>query len=126
MSRSLFDTPSAPAPRRIWSVSELNLRLRETVQEAFPSVWVSGEVSDLARPRSGHVYLTLKDGQGQLKAVLWRSVASGLRFQLEDGMELICEGTIDVYPPRGTYQLIVRHVEPRRTRGAADRPVAAS
>lgn len=112
MARSLFDTPEPSPERQVLSVSQLNVQVRSTLQTGFPSVWVSGEISDLARPRSGHVYLTLKDDQAQVKAVLWRTVASRLPFDLEDGMEVLCEGSIDVYPPRGTYQLIVRKVEP--------------
>jgi exodeoxyribonuclease VII large subunit len=112
MSRPLFEPPLS-RPRQVLTVTQLNLRLRETLQQAFPSVWVSGEISDLARPRSGHVYLTLKDDQGQLRAVIWRGVASQLPFDLEDGMEVICEGNIDVYPPRGSYQLIIRQLEPK-------------
>jgi exodeoxyribonuclease VII large subunit len=91
----------------------LNRQLRETLQSRFPSIWISGEASDIARPQSGHIYLTLKDNEGQIKAVIWRGVASRLRFDLKDGMELICEGSLDVYPPRGTYQLILRQIEPK-------------
>ena len=105
---------SPPAtPRRILTVTELNQRLRRCLQERFASVWVSGEVSDLARPRSGHIYLSLKDGEGQLRAVMWRNNASRLKFNLEDGMQVHCEGQIDVYPARGNYQLIIRSVEPQ-------------
>jgi len=113
MSRTLFDPPDTPPPRQVLSVSELNLQLRSALQERFPSVWVCGEVSDLSRPGSGHIYLTLKDDQGQLKAVVWRNVATRLEFEIKDGMELICEGYVDLYPPRGTYQLILRQIEPK-------------
>lgn len=96
----------------ILSVSELNTAIRSTLQDRFSSVWVSGEISDIARPQSGHVYLTLKDGESQIRAVAWRTVAGRLQFDLEDGMGVVCEGYIDVYPPRGSYQLIVRKVRP--------------
>jgi exodeoxyribonuclease VII large subunit len=115
MNLPLFDfSEPEPAPKRqVLSVSELNRQLRETLQSRFPSIWISGEASDIARPQSGHIYLTLKDNEGQIKAVIWRGVASRLRFDLKDGMELICEGSLDVYPPRGTYQLILRQIEPK-------------
>ncbi|MCA9172246.1 MAG: exodeoxyribonuclease VII large subunit, partial [Planctomycetales bacterium] len=96
MSRSLFDDLPPPTPqRRVFTVSELNRRIRATMQERFPSLWVSGEINDLARPSSGHVYLTLKDQDGQIKAVIWRNTAAKLPFDLEDGMEVVCEGSID-------------------------------
>jgi exodeoxyribonuclease VII large subunit len=75
-------------------------------------VWVSGELSDVARPQSGHVYLTLKDEGAQIRGVIWRTAAARVQFDLEDGQEVVCQGVIDVYPPRGVYQLIIRRVEP--------------
>jgi exodeoxyribonuclease VII large subunit len=95
------------------SVAQLTALIKETLESAFPSVWVSGEMSDISRPQSGHVYFTLKDSQAQIRGVMWRSAASKLRFDLEDGMEVICRGNVDVYPPRGSYQLVVRQIEPR-------------
>jgi exodeoxyribonuclease VII large subunit len=115
MSRSLLNSFEEPRPRQVLTVTELNLRLRDALQRQFPSVWVSGEISDLARPRSGHIYLTLKDDQGQIRAVMWRTTAQHLPFDLTDGLEVICEGQIDLYPPRGSYQLIVRQIEPKGT-----------
>jgi exodeoxyribonuclease VII large subunit len=115
MSRSLFQPFEASERRQVLSVTELNVRLRDALQRQFPSVWVSGEISDLARPGSGHIYLTLKDDQGQMRAVMWRSAARALPFELTDGLEVICEGSIDLYPPRGTYQLVIRQVEPKGT-----------
>lgn len=113
MNRMLFDLSDRPPEPEIWSVAELNERLRDLLQREFSSVWVSGEITDLARPSSGHIYLTLKDDQGSLRAVMWRSTAGRLKFDLKDGMQVVCEGQIDVYPPRGTYQLIIRQLEPQ-------------
>jgi len=101
-----------PPSEQPLSVTQLTLRIKESLQTAFPSVWVSGELSDVARPRSGHIYLTLKDKGAQVRGVIWRSAASRLRFDLEDGQEVVCRGDIDVYPPRGVYQLIIRQIEP--------------
>lgn len=95
------------------SVGQLTALIKEALAERFPAVWVAGEISDLARPQSGHLYLTLKDADAQIRAVMWRGVASRLRFDLEDGMQVLCCGDVDVYPPRGTYQLVIRQVEPR-------------
>jgi exodeoxyribonuclease VII large subunit len=103
----------APSPDEPLSISQLTALIKGLLEQAFPSVWVVGELSDVARPQSGHVYLTLKDDQAQIRAVIWRSVAARLRFDLEDGQEVICRGDLDVYPPRGSYQLVIREIEPR-------------
>jgi len=95
------------------SVGELTRRVKGALEAGFPDLWVAGEISNLTRARSGHVYLTLKDDSATLSAVIWRSTAGRLRFDLEEGMELLVRGGIDVYPPRGQYQLIVRKAEPR-------------
>ncbi len=89
------------------TVSELTAQVKGTLEDRFPSVWVTGEVSNLARPQSGHVYFTLKDERAQLRAVIWRAAAGRLPFELADGVALVCRGRLDVYPPRGAYQLIV-------------------
>jgi exodeoxyribonuclease VII large subunit len=97
----------------VLSVSQLSQLIEGTLETAFQSLWVSGEVSEVSRPHSGHVYFTLRDEAAQIRSVIWRSVASRLRFRIEEGQQVICHGDIDVYPPRGTYQLVVRQVEPQ-------------
>ena len=104
--------PDQVSPDDVLSVSELNTAIRSTLQGQFGRVWVSGEISDLSRPQSGHIYMSLKDGESQIRAVAWRSVASRLQFDLDDGLEVVCEGYVDVYPPRGSYQLTVRKIQP--------------
>ena len=104
--------PDQVSPDDVLSVSELNTAIRSTLQGQFGRVWVSGEISDLSRPQSGHIYMSLKDGESQIRAVAWRSVASRLQFDLDDGLEVVCEGYVDVYPPRGSYQLTVRKIRP--------------
>ena len=106
-------SPSDGETRSVWSVAELTHRVKECLQIEFSSVWVVGEISDLARPQSGHVYLTLKDDESQIRAVIWRSTAERVDFPLDDGCKVLCRGDIDVYPPRGTYQLIIRQIEQR-------------
>lgn len=95
----------------VLSVGELNGQIRDTLSRAFPNVWVAGEISDLSRPRSGHLYFSLKDESGSIKAIIWRSSVERLRFTPEDGMQVLCRGDVDVYPPRGNYQLIVRAMQ---------------
>jgi len=100
-------------PKPVLSVFELTSRIKDLLESHFQSVWVSGEISNLSRPQSGHCYLTLKDDRAQIRAVLWRMTASKLRFDLEDGLEVICQGDLDIYAPRGSYQLVVRQIEPK-------------
>jgi exodeoxyribonuclease VII large subunit len=95
------------------SVSELTGQVKELLEGTFPSVWVAGEISDFAQPRSGHCYFTLKDESAQIRGVIWRTTAAKLKFQPEDGMEVICRGALDLYPPRGSYQLVVRSMQPK-------------
>ncbi len=105
--------PGDEAAPPIFSVSQLSAQIKELMETAFPAVWVSGEISNFSRPQSGHCYLTLKDEQAQIKAVVWRNTATRLRFDLRDGLEVICQGNLDVYAPRGTYQLVIRQIEPK-------------
>jgi exodeoxyribonuclease VII large subunit len=103
----------AQSAEPVLSVAQLTAFLKEVVEAAFPSVWVAGEISNFSRPQSGHCYLTLKDDEAQIKAVIWRTTASRLRFDPHDGLEVICRGHIDLYPPRGQYQLVVEEIQPR-------------
>jgi exodeoxyribonuclease VII large subunit len=101
---------SARCPLTVW---ELTSQIKDLLEAAFPSVWVAGEVSNFARSQSGHCYLTLKDDRAQLRAVMWRGVASRLRFDLSDGLEVICRGHLDLYASRGTYQLVIADIVPK-------------
>jgi exodeoxyribonuclease VII large subunit len=108
-------TASADSKREphVLTVAQLTSLIKDVLEGTFPTVWVSGELSDVSKPRSGHIYFTLKDADAQIRGVIWRNTASRLPFQLEDGAQVICAGNLDVYPPRGSYQLVVREVEPR-------------
>jgi len=111
MAFELF--PEYFADQHIFTVSELTQQIKDLLEDSFPAVWVAGEISDFARPRSGHCYLTLKDQRAQLPAVIWRSVASRIRFELHDGLEVICRGSVTVYGPQGRYQLVIQELHPR-------------
>jgi exodeoxyribonuclease VII large subunit len=122
----LFDPPRNPddagAPGGsdgVLSVSELNALVRATLEAGFGDITVRGEVSNVARPRSGHVYFVLKDASAQLKAVLWKRDAQRLVFDLDDGLAVRLRGTLSVYEPRGDYQMLVREIEPEGV-GALD------
>lgn len=107
-----FDQDAAE-DSHVLSVSELNLQLKTIVEGTFPPLWVAGEVTDLARPRSGHLYFTLKDDESQIRAVMWRGVASRLNFEMENGQALLCFGGLEIYTVRGTYQIVVRKAQPQ-------------
>ncbi|MBN1395871.1 MAG: exodeoxyribonuclease VII large subunit [Pirellulales bacterium] len=105
--------PTFPQPQRPLSVTELTAQIKDLVEAAFPEVWVAGEISNFVRAQSGHCYLTLKDDRSQLRAVMWRGVAARLRFEPQDGMEVVCRGRLDLYAARGSYQLVVADIVPQ-------------
>lgn len=86
--------------------------VRESVEREYPDLWVEGEISNLRPAPSGHVYFTLKDGDSQLPAVLFRRQASLLRFRPEDGLHVLVRGKVSVYEQRGQMQLIAEFMEP--------------
>ena len=89
------------------SVSEVTARVKEAIESRFNDVWLAGEVSNLTRASSGHIYLSLKDDTALLRGVIWRSAAASLAIEPADGMAVVCHGRIEVYPPRGTYQITI-------------------
>ena len=101
----------APA-RRIYSVTELNSAIRATLENEFPDVWVSGEISGVKLATSGHYYFTLKEAQAQVRAVSFRSAHRYWKFKPQDGLAVLARGRIDVFEARGEYQLIVELLEP--------------
>jgi exodeoxyribonuclease VII large subunit len=99
--------------RAVLTVSELTARIKTRLEEGFPAVWVEGEISNLRLPSSGHAYFTLKDDQAQIRAVLFRGRGRRVRFELEDGLQVLAFGGLDVYALRGEYQLVVELMEPK-------------
>ena len=102
-----------PPFRYVLKVSELTREIKDILEGKFYDLWVEGEISNLRVPPSGHLYFTLKDDSSQIRAVLFRLQARGLRFILEDGLHVICCGRISVYEKRGEYQLILETMEPK-------------
>ena len=95
------------------TVSEISRGIRTSLEHKFSNIGVLGEISNVRKPSSGHIYLTLKDKNSQLQAVVFRNSASRIKFELKDGMEVISFGSITVYEPRGQYQLIINKIEPK-------------
>jgi exodeoxyribonuclease VII large subunit len=110
--------PSSPAPRvgdganrEIWSVSRLNLQARALLESSFATLWVEGELSNLARPRSGHLYFSLKDEQCQVRCAMFRMHNRRLPFEPRDGLQVLAQARVSMYAERGEFQLIVQHLE---------------
>ncbi|MFZ3156560.1 MAG: exodeoxyribonuclease VII large subunit [Smithella sp.] len=99
----------------ILTVSQLNNNIKFLLEETFGFLLVEGEVSNLRRPQSGHVYFTLKDDKSQINAVFFRQFGAYKRktnFELEEGLKVLCRAQLNVYLPRGEYQLVIESVEP--------------
>lgn len=97
--------------RQVYSVGRLTQEVRLLLEGTFPLLWVEGEISNFARPRSGHCYFTLKDNEAQVRCALFRPKAQLLRFQPKDGDHVLLRCRVSMYPARGDFQLIVEHME---------------
>jgi exodeoxyribonuclease VII large subunit len=101
-----------PLERKIYSVSQLTENIKLILEENFPFIWISGEISNFKSPVSGHHYFTLKDTNAQISAIMFRGQNRNLKFLPEDGMKITGFGRISVYQPRGAYQIILEYIEP--------------
>jgi exodeoxyribonuclease VII large subunit len=101
-----------PEIPRLYSVTDLTRLIKDHLEREFSLVWVSGEVSNLRNPHSGHCYFTLKDQTSQVRVVIFRSNLQAMRLKPADTLKIICRGQLTVYEPRGEYQLIVDYLEP--------------
>ena len=111
-SQFSFDFSAAVPTRRIFGVRELVSAVRGHLEKGFFDVWVEGEISNFRPADSGHLYLTLKDGDSQLRAVMFRAQARLLRFRPQNGMQVIARGRVTLYEARGELQLLAEHMEP--------------
>jgi exodeoxyribonuclease VII large subunit len=98
--------------RDIYSVSRLNSEVRAVLEGSFPLLWVEGEISNLARPASGHIYFTLKDPHAQVRCAMFRMKRQLLRFQPENGLKVLIRARVGLYEGRGEFQLVAEHMEP--------------
>ena len=101
-----------PTPEDIYTITQLNREVSELLEEVFPIIWVEGEISNLAKPASGHLYFTLKDNNAQVRCAFFRNRHTNLRFDLNNGMKVLAKVNVGLYEGRGEYQLIIEQIEP--------------
>ena len=110
-------TPGTKGPtgstRVVLSIGELNAKIRDLLENELQTVWVEGEISNARVWNTGHMYFTLKDSASQIKAVMFRSAVRYLKFKPEDGLKVVARGKVSVYDPKGEYQILCEHMEPK-------------
>lgn len=109
-TRTAAVSPAPPPEPEVFSVSQVNRAVRALMEREIPPLWISGEVANWTRARSGHCYFTLKDDQSQLRSVIWRRDAVRLPMDLEDGMRIRGFGSLTLYEARGEFQFSVREI----------------
>jgi len=102
-----------PPERRVWKVRDLVAAVRSHIEREYSDAWVEGEISNFRAPDSGHLYFTLKDGNAQIRVVMFRSSARLLRFRPADGLQVIARGRVTVYEDRGELQISAEYLEPK-------------
>lgn len=102
-----------PPERRVWKVRDLVAAVRTHIEREYSDAWVEGEISNFRAPESGHLYFTLKDGNAQLRVVMFRSSARLLRFRPADGLQVVVRGRITIYEERGELQISAEYLEPK-------------
>jgi exodeoxyribonuclease VII large subunit len=111
--RTQATSARVPSARRVLTVTELTVRVRDLLETEFFEVWVEGEMSNCRFWNTGHLYFTLKDRASQIRAVIFRSALRLLRFKPADGLRVVARGRLSVYEPKGEYQLVCEHLEPQ-------------
>ncbi len=106
------DDGRPPTARRVYTVTELTVRVRDLLEEQFFEIWVEGELSNCKVWNTGHLYFTLKDSSSQLRGFMFRSTLRYLKFKPADGLRVVARGKLSVYEPKGEYQFVCEHLEP--------------
>src|ERR1700685_1503666 len=107
-----------PPERRVWKVRDLVASVRNHIEREYSDAWVEGEISNFRAPDSGHLYFTLKDGNAQIRVVMFRSAAARLlRFRPADGMQVVARGRVTIYEDRGEWQIAAEYLEPKGAGG---------
>jgi exodeoxyribonuclease VII large subunit len=103
--------PESPTDTDVFTVTRLNREARRLLETGLARVWIAGEISNLARPASGHIYFTLKDAQAQVRCAMFRNSNRGLKFKPDNGMQVLVQARVSLYEARGEYQLIADQME---------------
>src|SRR5882757_3597736 len=106
-----------PPERRVWTVRDLVAAVRSHIEREYSDAWVEGEISNFRAPDSGHLYFTLKDGNAQIRVVMFKSAARLLRFRPADGMQVVVRGRVTIYEDRGELQIAAEYIEPKGAGG---------
>jgi exodeoxyribonuclease VII large subunit len=105
------DADDAVPPRAVLTISQLNAQARMLLERGLGSVWLEGEISNLARPASGHWYFSLKDEGAQVRCAMFRTKSMLVRFPVRDGSRVLARGRVSIYEPRGDFQVVIEHLE---------------
>ncbi len=97
----------------VYTVTDITREIKGLLEESYSELWVEGEISNLSKPASGHMYFSLKDDKSSLKCVIFKSYSKNVKFGIENGMSILCFGNIGVYEKSGQYQMYVDMVEPK-------------
>jgi exodeoxyribonuclease VII large subunit len=108
-----LDFSFRPPERRVWRVRDLVASVRTHLEREYSDAWVEGEISNFRAPESGHLYFTLKDGDAQIRVVMFRSSARLLRFRPADGLQVVVRGRVTIYEDRGELQISAEYIEPK-------------
>jgi len=111
MPNAPLETGPGTPDRDVYTVSRLNQTARQLLEQGLPRIWLEGELSNLSRPSSGHLYFTLKDSRAQIRGAMFRNRNQLLRFRPQEGMQMLVRCRISLYEPRGDYQLIAESME---------------
>ncbi|MEM8843888.1 MAG: exodeoxyribonuclease VII large subunit, partial [Pseudomonadota bacterium] len=106
-----YTEPSQSDSRTILSVTDINLQLKQSIAANFSLLWIEGEISNLARPASGHIYFSLKDENAQIRCVMFRINNQRVPFEISNGTQVIVRAKASLYEPRGDLQLIIDNME---------------
>ncbi|MEC9376431.1 MAG: exodeoxyribonuclease VII large subunit, partial [Pseudomonadota bacterium] len=111
ISGQILNPKTLQADHTVYSVARLNREARQLLERGFLNLWVSGEVSNLSRPASGHIYFSLKDENAQVSCAMFSRQNRKINFQVENGIQVLVHARVSVYEPQGRYQLIIEHME---------------
>jgi exodeoxyribonuclease VII large subunit len=111
MADSLLNKSPQSPDRDVYTVSRLNLTARKLLEQGLARIWLEGELSNISRPSSGHLYFTLKDSKAQIRGAMFRSRNQLLRFNPAEGMQVLVRAKVSLYEPRGDYQLIAETMQ---------------